>query len=95
MRCSGATTTGPETAVAYPNPFVSRATIAFETARAAEARLTVYDALGRSVAVLSDGFLRAGSHEVVFDATALPAGLYVWRLELEGRVETGWITRLR
>jgi hypothetical protein len=43
-------------------------------------RLTVYDILGREVAVLVDGVQAPGRHEVVFDARNLASGVYVYRL---------------
>lgn len=70
---------------AYPNPIVvvaSRATIAFELATAQVVRLTVYDVLGREVAVLADGALPAGEQTVHFDATGIQNGMYLVRLEV-------------
>jgi hypothetical protein len=43
-------------------------------------RLTVYDLLGREVAVLVDGVQSPGRHEVVFDARHLASGAYLYRL---------------
>ena len=42
--------------------------------------LAVYDLLGRRVATLVDDVQTAGSHEVVFDASRLPSGVYILRL---------------
>jgi hypothetical protein len=78
-----------------PNPFAGRTTIRFTAPAAATARLAVYDVLGREVTVLLDGPVEAGSHAVVFEAGALPAGMYVWRLAVGGRVEGGRLTLLR
>jgi hypothetical protein len=36
--------------------------------------------LGREVAVLVDGAMSAGFHEVTFDAKALSSGMYIYRL---------------
>ncbi len=44
-------------------------------------RLVVYDLLGREVAVLVDGMMHAGSHEVVFDGSNLASGVYVYRID--------------
>jgi hypothetical protein len=46
--------------------------------------VAVYDVLGREVAVLHDGLTSAQEETVTFDASALPAGLYIVRLEAEG-----------
>lgn len=68
-------------ASAYPNPFASKTTIEFELPVAQDVRLAVYDVLGRQVATLVDGVQQAGKWTVEFDATDLPSGVYVYRLE--------------
>lgn len=69
----------------YPNPFNPRTTIAFTLDQSAEATLQVYDAIGRLVATLVDGPLSAGRHEVAFDASGQPSGVYHYRLSAGGR----------
>jgi hypothetical protein len=78
-----------------PNPFSGRTTLAFEIAQAAPVRLAVYDVLGREVVVLVDGPLDTGRHEAVFDARALAAGTYVYRLTVGEHVHTGRLTVAR
>ncbi len=65
---------------AFPNPFNSSTKIAFNLPTSSLTRLTVCDLTGREVARLFDGNLVSGAHSVIFDATGLPAGLYVVRL---------------
>ncbi len=79
----------------YPNPSQARTTLRFTLDKSAPVRLTVHDALGREVAVLADGVREAGVHTVVLDGRGLPAGVYAWRLETTGHVQTGRITLLR
>jgi hypothetical protein len=43
-------------------------------------KLSVYDILGREVAVLVDGLMEAGYHEVTFDAKGLSSGTYFYRI---------------
>ena len=76
-----------EALTAYPNPAADAATLRFAVAEATEATLVVYDALGREVARLVEGAV-SGQVEVALDASALPAGLYVARLAVDGRTET-------
>ena len=64
----------------YPNPFNPSTTITMDLARSADARLEVFDALGRRVAVLHDGPLTGGRYTVTFDGSGLASGLYVYRL---------------
>ncbi|MEM1044031.1 MAG: M12 family metallo-peptidase [Bacteroidota bacterium] len=73
----------------YPNPFSEQTTLRYEVAERGAVELTVYDVLGRSVATLAEGIHEAGSHEVVFDAGALPSGVYVWHLTSGTAVQTG------
>jgi hypothetical protein len=67
----------------YPNPFNPITRISFIVAGGTDAgllKLVVYDLLGRKVAVLVDGPMEPGKHEVLFDAGRLSSGLYVIRL---------------
>jgi hypothetical protein len=75
-----------------PNPFAGRTTVSFEVAAAGAARLSVYDVLGREVAVLVDGHVEAGSHSATFDGRGLASGTYVYRLVVGSEVQTGRIT---
>ncbi|MCH7563724.1 MAG: FAD-dependent oxidoreductase [Gemmatimonadetes bacterium] len=61
----------------------------------AEIRLAVLDVLGREVALVAEGTYAAGRHEAVFDAEHLPSGLYLVRLESEGRMDSQRITLLK
>ena len=60
----------------FPNPFNPATVIRYRLPVAASVHLTVHDALGREVALLAEGPQRAGSHEVRFDASGLPSGVY-------------------
>jgi hypothetical protein len=66
----------------YPNPFNPRTTISFDVAQPTEVRLKVFDILGREVATLVDGDLASGFHHVVFDASRLASGMYIYRIEM-------------
>ncbi len=46
-----------------------------------EVSLTVYDVLGRAITTLVDARQPAGRHETTFDASHLPSGIYVYRLQ--------------
>ena len=72
----------------YPNPFNPSTTIAYTLPQTAEVSLAVFDLLGRQVRVLASGPQQAGSYEVPFDGAGLPSGVYVYRLQAIGTVET-------
>ncbi len=77
----------------YPNPFNPVTTIKFsiptspktpllskERGRGEVVTLKVYDILGREVAVLVNEEKAPGNYEVVFDASKLSSGVYIYRL---------------
>jgi hypothetical protein len=64
----------------YPNPFNPITAIAFSLAEKSNVRLEVYNVLGQKVATLADGEFPAGSHEVSWEASEVPSGLYFYRL---------------
>lgn len=73
---------------AYPNPFNPATRISFALDQAGPVRLEVFDVLGRRVRLLVDATRTAGLHEAVFDATGLPSGTYLYRLEAGGKAHT-------
>jgi endoglucanase len=72
----------------YPNPFNPGTWIEFEVPKSTMVRLSVCDVLGRGVAVLVDAMKDAGVHTVWFDASALPSGVYFYRMQAGSYVET-------
>lgn len=65
----------------YPNPFNPVTTIRFALPEKSDVSLRVFDAQGSEVAVLASGTREAGRHEVQFEASNLPSGVYIYRLE--------------
>ena len=69
----------------YPNPFNPSTIIRYEIPGQARndnmtVVLKVYDVLGNEIATLVKEQKPAGNHEVIFDATGLPSGIYFYRL---------------
>ena len=58
-------------------------------------RLVVYDLLGKEVAVLVDEVISIGRHEVVFDASSLASGTYVYRMTASGFEQTRRLVLLK
>lgn len=65
----------------YPNPFNPATSIGWRMPASGHVTLTVYDVLGRTVAVLADGVYPPGSHSVRLDGTGLASGMYLYTLE--------------
>ncbi len=67
-------------APAYPNPFNSSTTIRFSVRGNQPARVAIYDIGGKLVQVLLNRQVSEGSHELQWDATNSPTGIYWIRL---------------
>lgn len=72
----------------YPNPFNPETRIRYSLPRSSIVSLVVYDALGRKIETLVDESQRAGTYEATFNASAIPSGVYFYRLTAEGFSET-------
>lgn len=65
---------------ARPNPFNAATTIHFALKHDAQVSLKVYDISGRLISTLLDEARSAGSHDVAFDGSSLPNGVYFYVL---------------
>jgi hypothetical protein len=65
----------------YPNPFNPSTKINYSVKSRQWAKLTVYDLLGKEIAVLVDGEQQAGEHFAIFNAQNLPSGTYIYRFQ--------------
>ncbi len=68
----------------HPNPFNRQTTIQYDMAMDGRVRLRVFDITGRFTTTLTDEYNSAGSHTVVFDGSALPSGIYLIAMKMEG-----------
>jgi len=65
----------------YPNPFNPKTIISFDIANRTNVKISVFDILGREVAVIVDNItFHQGRYEVEFDAAELPSGVYIYRI---------------
>ena len=72
----------------YPNPFNPATQITFQLTKKSNVVLKVYNLLGKEVAILVDGQKEAGKHKINFDAGDLPSGMYLYKIETDGLVQT-------
>jgi hypothetical protein len=81
----------------YPNPFNPSTTIRFSLPAgesgvsgtgSRSVKLSVYDLLGREVAVLVNDSRPAGEYSVLFNGHGLSSGAYFYRLQADGRAVT-------
>jgi hypothetical protein len=67
---------------AYPNPFISSATIEFILPRDGQAIVTLFDQAGRQVMEIENAFLSSGKNQVKFDGTRLLPGIYHYSVRM-------------
>ena len=79
----------------YPNPFNPETTIRFNVREAQQVRLAVFDLLGREVALLVSSRVEVGRHEVRFQASGIPSGMYFIRLETAAEVAVRQIVLMK
>ena len=73
----------------FPNPFNSLTVIRFTIPSRSHVSLKVFDIQGREACHLVNAVLPAGPHSAVFDRGRFNSGVYVCRIQTEGRVEVG------
>jgi ELWxxDGT repeat protein len=72
----------------YPNPFNPTTSIRYQISHAGQTTLVIFDALGREVLTLVNGEMQAGEYQVSFNGDGLPSGMYLYRLQSNGRTES-------
>ena len=74
----------------YPNPFNPSTVISFTLENTGQVKLTVYNVLGQKVRILFNGYQTAGLYSLMWNGyddhgVSVGAGMYIYRLEYEGR----------
>lgn len=72
----------------FPNPFNPTTSIRYDLPASMQVTISVYDVIGRQVAVLVNGEMPAGQHTVQFDAGRLSSGTYLVRMQAGDVLET-------
>lgn len=75
----------PEISIS-PNPVRNEGKVLYEIFENTNASLAVYDANGKLVNNIFEGYVSAGTYTEIIDVTQLPNGAYIIRLMFEGNV---------
>ncbi len=84
----------------YPNPFNPSTTITYDLPESGPVTLAVYDLQGRQVAILAQGFRRAGRHSAVWQGRnrageSVGSGVYLYRLRTDRFTAQGKMVLLK
>jgi hypothetical protein len=79
----------------YPNPFNSSTSISYSIAEAGFVSLKVFDILGQEVSALVNEDKDAGMYDVVFNASELTSGVYIYTLQVNGYSQSRKMILLR
>ncbi|MCX6225886.1 MAG: YCF48-related protein [Bacteroidia bacterium] len=63
----------------YPNPFDQKTTLTYYLPKRSKVKLDIYNVLGSKMATILESEKDAGEHQVTFDGSGLPAGIYFCR----------------
>jgi hypothetical protein len=66
---------------AYPNPFNPSVEIRYSIPAQGNVKLTIYDILGKEIAVLVNEIKQEGVYTLTFNGSSLPSGTYFYRFE--------------
>ena len=72
----------------YPNPFNPTTKIKFALPQNGMTKIIIYDLLGREVQTIINNELRAGYHEINFDASNFHSGVYFYRIQAGNFIQT-------
>ena len=64
----------------YPNPFNPVTMISYQLPKTSHVELSVYNLLGEKVIALVSEKQQPGQHQVKWDATGFPSGIYYYSL---------------
>ena len=73
---------------AYPNPFRSSLTLAYQVDRPGQVTIEVVDVLGRRVDILASQVSAVGQHELTWAPSRLARGVYFIRLLANGQLQS-------
>jgi hypothetical protein len=68
----------------FPNPFNPATRIRYSLARPNRVTISIHNTLGETVDVLVDAYRQAGVHDISWNASRHPSGMYVCRMTVSG-----------
>jgi len=67
----------------YPNPFNNVTILQFSLPTSSQIKITIYDILGREIALLTDSIYQSGTYTLPWYAAGLPSGIYFIKMNVD------------
>ena len=74
---------------AFPNPFTGSTRIFYSLQKKSFVKLAIHSLDGRQVSVLANGIKEKGNYNALFNSAHLPAGMYIYRLQIGDEIKVG------
>ena len=72
----------------YPNPFNPSTSFTYSLKQSGDVQISIYDAAGKEVKSIVNGFREAGSYQVTFEAQNFASGIYYYRIITSDFIQT-------
>lgn len=79
----------------YPNPFNPSTTIEWSVPATSRVRLSIYNMIGQEVATVAEANMDPGQYKTTWNASGLPSGVYLYRLQVGSTTLTRKLVYLR
>ncbi|MCX6151399.1 MAG: T9SS type A sorting domain-containing protein [Ignavibacteriales bacterium] len=79
----------------YPNPFNPTTSFTYSIKQSGDVRISIFNASGKEVKSLVNGFRSAGSYIINFEAENLPSGIYYYRIITSDFIQTNKMVLLK
>ncbi len=79
----------------YPNPFNPSTRIRYDLPQKSLVTVKVFNIIGREIITLVNGEETAGHHEIIFEATNMPSGIYLYRIQAGNFTQTKKMSLLK
>ena len=79
----------------YPNPFNASVNFAISLNSESSVKLEIYNLMGQKVAFLASGVIESGNHNIIWNASDLPSGIYFYKFTNDNSSITGRMSLLK
>jgi hypothetical protein len=79
----------------YPNPFNPSTSFTYSLKQSGDVQISIYDAVGKEVKSIVNGFREAGSYQVTFEAQNFASGIYYYRIIASDFIQTNKMILLK